>query len=98
MHLTLRFHGSNVTVTSSKSKLAVVFSSTKMSKSFYKQTNSVKMFLVACANSNRSNMHLISKLSINLNIMICTVELQWLEHLWNDENMFETGVVRVNEC
>ena len=22
-----------------------------------------------------------------------TVELQWLEHLWNDENMFETGVV-----
>ena len=24
----------------------------------------------------------------------CTVELQWLEHLWNHENMFETGVVR----
>ena len=23
-----------------------------------------------------------------------TVELQWLEHLWNHENMFETGVVR----
>ena len=23
------------------------------------------------------------------------VELQWLEHLWNHENMFETGVVRV---
>ena len=22
-----------------------------------------------------------------------TVELQWLEHLWNHENMFETGVV-----
>ena len=27
-----------------------------------------------------------------------TEELQWLEHLWNHENMFETGVVRVNEC
>ena len=27
-----------------------------------------------------------------------TVELQWLEHLWNYENMFETGVVRANEC
>ena len=27
-----------------------------------------------------------------------TGELQWLEHLWNHENMFETGVVRVNEC
>ena len=27
-----------------------------------------------------------------------TVELQWLEHVWNQENMFETGVVRVNEC
>ena len=26
-----------------------------------------------------------------------TVELQWLEHLWNHENMFETGVVRANE-
>ena len=22
-----------------------------------------------------------------------TVEFQWLEHLWNYENMFETGVV-----
>ena len=27
-----------------------------------------------------------------------TVELQWLEHLWNHENMFETGVVRTDEC
>ena len=27
-----------------------------------------------------------------------TVELQWLEYLWNHENMFETGVVRSNEC
>ena len=26
------------------------------------------------------------------------VELQWLQHLWNHENMFETGVVRDNEC
>ena len=27
-----------------------------------------------------------------------TVELQWLEHLWNHENMFEIGVVRAKEC
>ena len=27
-----------------------------------------------------------------------TVELKWLEHLWNHENMVETGVVRANEC
>ena len=27
-----------------------------------------------------------------------TVELKWLEHLWNHENMFETGAVRANEC
>ena len=27
-----------------------------------------------------------------------TVELQWLEHLWHHEIMFETGVVRANEC
>ena len=26
-----------------------------------------------------------------------TVELQWLEHLWDHENLFETGVVRANE-
>ena len=27
----------------------------------------------------------------------CTVELQWLEHLWDHENKFETGVVRASE-
>ena len=27
-----------------------------------------------------------------------TVDLQWLEHLWNHENMFETVAVRANEC
>ena len=26
-----------------------------------------------------------------------TVELQWLEHLWNHENMFATRIVRANE-
>ena len=29
------------------------------------------------------------------NVSITKVELQWLEHPWNHENMFETGVVRV---
>ena len=27
-----------------------------------------------------------------------TVELQWLEHLWDYESMLETGVVRASEC
>ena len=27
-----------------------------------------------------------------------TVEFQWIEHLWNHENMFEIGVVRGYEC
>ena len=27
-----------------------------------------------------------------------TGELQWLEHLWNHENVFEIGVVRAKEC
>ena len=27
-----------------------------------------------------------------------TVELQWLDYLWDHENKFETGVVRANEC
>ena len=26
------------------------------------------------------------------------VELQWLEHLWDHEIMFETGVILANEC
>ena len=26
-----------------------------------------------------------------------TIELQWLEHLWDHANKFETGVVRANE-
>ena len=35
---------------------------------------------------------LISKHKVN------TVELQELKHLWNHENMFETGLVRANGC
>ena len=27
-----------------------------------------------------------------------TVKLQWLEHFWNHENMFETEIVGANEC
>ena len=29
---------------------------------------------------------------------IIKVEPQWLKQLWNHENMFVTGVARVNEC
>ena len=28
---------------------------------------------------------------------LCTVELQWLEHPWDYENLFETRVVQVIE-
>ena len=31
-------------------------------------------------------------------IFVVTVELQWLEHLWDHGNMFEVGVVGVSEC
>ena len=31
-------------------------------------------------------------------LRIITVELQWLEHLWDHENVFQTEVVRGNEC
>ena len=30
-------------------------------------------------------------------VNIYTVELQWFEHLWNHENMFEIWVIRANE-
>ena len=34
----------------------------------------------------------------NFSYLQCTVENQWLQHLWNHENMFKTGVVQANEC
>ena len=40
----------------------------------------------------------IADVSINQSYTYHTVKLQWLEHLWNHENMFETGLVRANEC
>ena len=30
--------------------------------------------------------------------IIYTVEFQWLEHIWNNENIFQSGAVRANEC
>ena len=36
--------------------------------------------------------------SVLMKQLVNAVELQWLEHLCNHENMFETGVVRANEC
>ena len=32
------------------------------------------------------------------NMLVYTVELQWLKHLWDHKKMFETGVVSANEC
>ena len=31
------------------------------------------------------------------NVLLCTVEPQWLEHLWDHGNVFETWVVRATE-
>ena len=39
-----------------------------------------------------------NKLRDSFPAMCHTVELQWLKHLWDFENFFETGVVRANEC
>ena len=39
----------------------------------------------------------ISSFSKRSSGCIFTVELQWLEHLWNHEKWFEPGVVRANE-
>ena len=36
--------------------------------------------------------------SNKFNLFEYTVELQWLEHLLDSKDMFETGVVRANEC
>ena len=44
--------------------------------------------------NRKSQKLLISKTNSEKN----TVELQWLQYLRDHENMFETGVVRANEC
>ena len=31
-------------------------------------------------------------------IIFDIIELQWLEHLWNRKNMFQTGIVQAREC
>ena len=36
--------------------------------------------------------------SFNGPVLSCTVELKWLEQLWNYENLFEAGKIRANEC
>ena len=40
----------------------------------------------------------ISQFKSNPKFAPNTVELQWLEHPRDYENMFETGIVRANEC
>ena len=37
-----------------------------------------------------------SRVSV-LDALLITVELQSLEHLWDHENIFETGIVRASE-
>ena len=46
--------------------------------------------MIACIKGPRTSRLLL--------ILPYTVEFQWLEHFWNHENMFETEVVRANEC
>ena len=53
---------------------------------------SVVIVEVYCNDCVKSIIHGIGKCINN------TVEFHWLEHLWDHENMFETGVVRANEC
>ena len=37
-------------------------------------------------------------LAIRIKMVSYTVEIQLLEQAWNQKSMFETGVVRANEC
>ena len=43
------------------------------------------------------NFHGVVKLSA-CQACLNTAELQWFEHIWDHENMFETGVVQANQC
>ena len=47
---------------------------------------------------NEFLLFLYSEFVVRIIFTVTTVQLQWLEHLWNHVNMFETGVVRADEC
>ena len=40
----------------------------------------------------------VTNTKLATDILENTVELQWLEHIQDYENMFQRGVVRANEC
>ena len=42
--------------------------------------------------------NLQSHAGVSVLFILTGAKLQWLEHLWNHENMFEAGTVRANEC
>ena len=46
----------------------------------------------------QSTCMVVSPIMVNNFAVPYTVEIQWLEHLWDHENMFETRVIRANEC
>ena len=56
---------------------------------------SARFMLKVCSLVNR-HARIINPLRW-MNPCATAVELQWLEHLWDHENYFETGVVRANE-
>ena len=49
-------------------------------------------------NKRKAKTVTISSAVIIFTITRNTVDLQWLIHLWSHENMFESGVLRANEC
>ena len=63
-------------------------------------TAHVKNYSMVYANEGDSDQPVHRVIGSDLSFCVTTysVELQWLEHLWNHENMFETGVIRANEC
>ena len=54
--------------------------------------------LLASYRSNRNCDYGIITFYVRYEYEIQYSRIQWLEHHWNHENMFETRVVRLNEC
>ena len=53
--------------------------------------------LIIKENSERLGSLEVKNTPRNTSARTNTIELQWLEHLWDYENVFESGVVRANE-
>ena len=74
----------------------------RLATSYNTRGNQLHLFKTICTRTSTAFPNPVAyfnnRRSYVQNCLLNTVELQWLEYLWNHENMLELRVVRANEC